>query len=144
MISWEKAEDIVYKYFSKRKNAYIARLNDTKDINKRIHRFVKNAPSPLVYVKRREADFLVIDSGITFFAEVKCTANVRGVTQALFDEQAGLRDRILRAGGKYAYFVHSTRYGKWYAIPAEVIAEKSSRTWEELSEYETSIFGRTM
>ncbi len=135
MQNWQKAEDIVYNYFSSRKDSYITRLKDTHDINAQLRRFGER---PIILGKKRESDFIVIEDGITYFAEVKCTTNVKGVTKSLFSSQEGKRNRILRANGSYHYFIYSTVREQWYMVPAVVIAENPNRTWEELKLYKTS------
>lgn len=135
MQNWQKAEDIVYNYFSSKKDSYITRLTDTHDINAQLRRFGER---PIVLGKKRESDFIVIEDGVTYFAEVKCTTNVRGVTKSLFSSQEGKRNRILRASGLYHYFIYSTVREQWYMVPAVVIAENPNRTWDELKIYKTS------
>lgn len=138
MKNWQKAEEAVYTYFSKRKDTYISRLSDTHDINAQLNRF--GGERKMVYAKKKESDFLIVSKGVTFFGEVKCCANVKGVTSSLFQEQEGIRNRILRAGGKYVYFINSSKYNKWYAVPGEVISQKSNLTWSELSAFRVEEF----
>ena len=83
----------------------------------------------------KPSDFVVVDNGYTFFAEVKSTNNARGVTTSLFEQQRVKRDKFLKAGAGYSYFVFSTVRNAWYTIPASVIVENANRTWDELSMY---------
>lgn len=132
MQNWQKAEDIIYDYFSSKKDSYIIRQKDTHDINAQLRRF---GEKPLILVKKKESDFIVIDNGDMYFAEVKCTGNIRGLTSALFSRQEGKRNRILRANGKYNYFVFSEFRDQWYKIPGSVVAEKKNLRWEDIISY---------
>lgn len=132
MQSWQKAENIIYDYFSSRKDSYIMRLKDTHDINAQLRRF---GEKPLILAKKKESDFIIIQGGYTYFAEVKCTSNVRGTGKALFSSQEGKRKRILRAGGVYQYFIYSTVRECWYCVPGAVFEENSNRTWDDLKCY---------
>lgn len=132
MQNWQKAENIVYNYFSSRKDSYIMRLNDTHDINAQLRRF---GEKPIILGKKRESDFIIIQGGYTYFAEVKCTSNVRGVTSSLFKSQEGKRNRILRVGGSYAYFIYSTVREKWYIVPGSIIEKNPNRCWDDLKPY---------
>lgn len=130
---WKQAEATVYKYFSEKKGSFIHRFIDTHDINAQLNRFKDRAP--IVFVGQRPSDFIAIEDGITFFAEVKSTENVRGVTSALFAEQDGMRKRILKANGLYFYFIYSIFNKSWYKVPGRIIEEKENRKWEELEQY---------
>lgn len=129
---WQKAEEVIYDYFSSRKDCHIIRLRDTHDINAQLRRF---GEKPLIIGKKRESDFIVIENGSIYFAEVKCTSQIRGVTSNLFASQEGKRNRILRAKGDYRYFVYSMIKESWYCIPADVIYRKARRSWDELEQY---------
>lgn len=133
MKDWNKAEKVIYKYFSEQKGSFIHRFSDTHDVNAQLNRF--NEGRKMVYTEKKPSDFLIVFGGNTFFAEVKSTSGVRGVTKALFDEQEGLRNRILKAEGMYFYFIYSITNKQWYKVPGELIAYNPNRKWEELSEY---------
>lgn len=134
MQTYKLAEKAVLEYFNSSKDCYAARFTDTHDINSQLRRF-RIIGSPMVYAHRNPSDFIVVERGETYFAEAKSTENIKGVSSSLFDEQKGERTRILRAGGKYFYFVYSFVRARWYKIPGAVIAEKATRTWEELAPY---------
>lgn len=130
---WKQAEATVYKYFSEKKGSFIHRFIDTHDINAQLNRFKDD--KPIIYTEKKPSDFIVIEDGITFFAEVKSTENVKGVTSALFKEQEGMRKRILKVNGLYFYFIYSLFNKCWYKVPGEIIEEKENRKWEELEQY---------
>lgn len=132
MQNWQKAEKIVYDYFGSSKDSYITRLSDTHDINAQLRRF---GEKPIVLGKKRESDFIIVQNGLTYFAEVKCTSNIRGVTKSLFESQEGKRNRILRVGGNYQYFIYSTVREQWYIVPGSVFYENPNRSWEDLKYY---------
>lgn len=134
MKDWSKAEKAVYKYFSEEKGSFIYRFSDTHDVNAQLKRFGEN--KKMVFTEKKPSDFLVVFHGRMFFAEVKSTENVKGVTSSLFKEQVGLRNRIVKASGAYFYFIYSIFNKKWYVVPAFEIMSNPNRKWEQLKYYE--------
>ena len=94
MKDWKKAEATVYKYFSEKKGSFIHRFTDTHDINAQLKRFHEG--KGMVYTEKKPSDFIIVEGGIVYFAEVKSTENIRGVTSSLFEEQKGMRNRIMK------------------------------------------------
>lgn len=130
---WKKAESTVYKYFSEQKGSFIHRFIDTHDINAQLNRFKDG--KEMVFTAAKPSDFIVTYHGTTFYAEVKSTENVKGVTNALFSEQEGMRSRVLKADGLYFYFIYSIFNKQWYKVPGFLIADNPNRKWEELDVY---------
>ena len=124
----KKAESFILDWLSKRdKWTYIARFSDNYDANK--GRWGKGG---VVNVGRKPSDAIAILGGVTWFLEVKTTTNEKGLTSSLFKTQAGERDRILKAGGHYAYLIYSVYRRRWYLKNAEFLVPTD--TWEELEE----------
>lgn len=134
MREWKKAEATVYKYFAEKKGSFIHRFIDTHDINAQLNRFKDG--KAIIYTEKKPSDFIIVEDGITYFAEVKSTENIRGVTSALFAEQDGMRKRVLKANGLYFYFIYSIHNQKWYKVPGFEIEEKPNQKWEEIANYE--------
>lgn len=131
MSKWKLGEKEVYDYYSTTKNSYCYRFSDTHDINAQLKRFGEK----MVYTSAKPSDFLVIYWGRTIFLEVKTTERIRGVTNSLFSEQEGARDRILRCGGEYWYHIYSIANKQWYMVPGWVIAKNPNSKWEDLKYY---------
>lgn len=124
----KKAESFILDWLSKRdKWTYVARFSDNYDANK--GRWGKDK---LVNVGRKPSDAIAILGGVTWFLEVKTTTNEKGLTSSLFKTQAGERDRIIKAGGHYAYLIYSVVRKRWYLIDAYFLVPTD--TWEELEE----------
>lgn len=131
----KKCEKIVFDYYNRNKETVCTRFIDSADINRESYkRGVRFAPTGI----SQPADLLVTDKGETFYVEVKCTENTRGITQSLVKQQVGSRHRILRAGGVYVYYVYSLARRSWYEIPGDVIEEwdKGTIYWQEIEDYE--------
>lgn len=120
-------EKFIYEWFNRNKSVACERFSDTGD--------TFQGRGVGVVISSKPSDFIVVDKGYTFFAEVKSTNNARGVTTSLFEQQRVKRDKFLKAGASYSYFVFSTVRNAWYTIPANVIVENANRTWDELSMY---------
>ena len=128
----KKCEKIVFDYYNRNKETVCTRFIDSADINRESY---KRGAQFTVTGISQPSDLLVTDNGFTFYAEVKCTENPRGLTQGLLKRQAGSRRRILAAGGAYLYYVYSLAKKTWYEIPGEIIQEcvKGTIAWERLS-----------
>lgn len=122
-------EDAVERYFNRNKSTVCTRFADTHDtFQGRGHGVTLSA---------KPSDFIITDNGTTFYAEVKSTASQEGITKKLFDQQAARRDRLLKAGADYLYFVYSAHLGKWYVIPATIIVRNPNEKWEDLELFES-------
>lgn len=93
-----------------------------------------------VFTKGRPSDYLVVDNGLTFFAEVKSSQdavsfNLNNVEIAQWTSAI----RSVAAGGHYFFFVKSEVHGTWFKVPASVFVEqrktKKSLKWVELTPY---------
>lgn len=133
MQTYTRAENVVLDYFKSSKDCCAFRLNDTRDINAQLKRFGTN--KPMVYAHSKPSDIIIVERGSTYFAEVKSTENLKGITKSLFSQQVGSRERILRSGGEYYYFIYSLVKARWYKVPGSIIAENANRTWDELAVY---------
>lgn len=122
------AESFILDWLSKRdKWTYVARFSDNYDANK--GRWGKG---DVVNLGRKPSDAIVILGGVTYFLEVKTTTNEKGLTSALFKSQVGERERILKAGGNYAYLIYSVVRKRWYLKMAEYLVPTD--TWDDLEE----------
>jgi penicillin-binding protein-related factor A (putative recombinase) len=86
------------------------------------------------------SDFLVVDDGHTFFAEVKSSHdevsfNLNNVETMQWT--AAIRSSA--AAGSYFFFIRSEHLGLWFKVPASVMIEqrktKKSIKWTELQPY---------
>lgn len=131
-----QAESIIFQYFSKKKDTCIFRFQDTKDATSRL---LRNKPFGIPYkiigMDRNPSDFIVCEGGVVYFAEVKHTTSLKGINSGLFAQQKGQRDRIVKCGCPYFYFVYSEEECQWYKIPASAIMENANRKWSELEGY---------
>lgn len=130
----KKCEKIVFDYYNRNKETVCTRFIDSADINRESYkRGARFAPTGI----SQPADLLVTDAGETFYAEVKCTENPRGITQSLVKRQVGSRTRILRAGGVYVYYVYSIARRTWYEIPGEYfeITPAGTILWDNIKTY---------
>ena len=122
------AESFILDWLSKRdKWTYVARFSDNYDANK--GRWGKGG---VVNLGRKPSDAIAILGGVTYFLEIKTTTNEKGLTSALFKSQVGERERILKAGGNYAYLIYSVVRKRWYLKMAEYLVPTD--TWDDLEE----------
>lgn len=112
------------------KGTYIVRFPDTKEVNSLLWH---TGICKKVILPRRPSDFLVTEKGHTYYAEIKSTANPKGLTSNLFSQQKGERTRILAAGGDYVYFIYNIQSMKWYKVPARELNENAK--WVELTKF---------
>lgn len=128
-------EDAVERYFNRNKSTVCTRFADTHDtFQGRGHGVTLSA---------KPSDFIITDNGTTFYAEVKSTTSQEGITGGLFKQQAARRDRLLKAGALYLYFVYSEALDCWFSLDGIDIADNPNRKWgeifdrqfEELSEF---------
>lgn len=93
-----------------------------------------------VFTKARPSDYLVVDNGLTFFAEVKSSQdavsfNLNNVAQGQWIAAI----RSVAAKGLYFFFVKSEHLNTWFRVPASVFVEqrktKKSIRWSELTPY---------
>ena len=75
---------------------------------------------------------IIADNGTTFYAEVKSTTSQEGITGGLFKQQAARRDRLLKAGALYLYFVYSEALDCWFSLDGIDIADNPNRKWGEI------------
>lgn len=124
----KRAESFILDWLSKRdKWTYVARFSDNYDANK--GRWGKGG---VVNLGRKPSDAIAIFSGVTYFLEIKTTTNEKGLTPSLFKSQISERERILKAGGNYAYLIYSVVRKRWYLKTAEYLVPTD--TWDDLEE----------
>lgn len=124
----KRAESFILDWLSKRdKWTYVARFSDNYDANK--GRWGKGG---VVNLGRKPSDAIAILGGVTYFLEIKTTTNEKGLTPSLFKSQISERERILKAGGNYAYLIYSVVRKRWYLKMAEYLVPTD--TWDDLEE----------
>ncbi len=129
----DKYEKAVYNYFNeKSKSSVCFRFQDALDASKASGVIGKGR---LAFMKKNPSDLLVCDNGDMFFAEVKHTSGIKGVTNSLFEEQRVARDRVLQSSGKYFYFIYSTNINMWYKVPGAFIRDNPNAKWKELGQF---------
>lgn len=125
------AEEFIIKYLSNRdKKTYICRFADTYDANK--GRW-GDPNQKKVIIPKRPCDVMLILDGKTYFCEIKCSCNSKGLTRSLFSQQTAERTRILKAGGNYIYLIYSVMHERWHIVPAELLVE--DLTWDEMMDF---------
>ncbi len=94
------------------------RFNDTADARKLL------PPCP--------ADFIVVDNGETYFAEVKASTHKVRFPKANLNNrsQKGSAKIITLEGGCYYYFIYSTHFKQWYKIPYLEAMNKVGKEWD--------------
>lgn len=93
-----------------------------------------------VFTKARPSDYLVVNRGLTFFAEVKSSHDeVSFNLNNVETMQWTAAIRSVAAGGLYFFFVWSVHWHCWFKVPASVFVEqrktKKSIKWTELQPY---------
>lgn len=125
------AEKFIFNYLDNYgKRIYVSRFIDTYDANK--GRW-GDPSQKKVKIDRRPCDFILVIDGVTYFCEVKATANKRGLKSSLFSQQKAERTRILAAGGLYIYFIYSLEKEKWYWIASSKL--DANAKWEDLEPF---------
>jgi penicillin-binding protein-related factor A (putative recombinase) len=95
-----------------------------------------------IFTASHPADYVVVDRGNMFYAEVKSCQNETSFPFAsvMKSQWAGAK-RTIHAGGDYYFFLKSEHLGKWFKVPAMVMVEnfdqgvKSSK-WSHLAPWE--------
>lgn len=131
---WELAEEEFNNAFNKGKYSYCHKLPDSKIANKSNW---ANKGAKFISLPKQPADFIVVCNGVTFFADVKTTANTKGISSSLFKSQAAHKLKILNAGGLYYFFIKSLSNNKWYRLPAGY--DNFNAKWEELEKFSFDI-----
>lgn len=117
-------ENFIYEFFNKDKTACCFRFSDTHDTFQGRGRGVILPSAP--------SDFVVTHLNITYYAEVKSTISPIGLTASLFKQQELRRNKILKAGGEYWYFIYSETCDRWFVISGKLISENPNLKWESL------------
>ena len=132
-VAWMQAEDD-FEAFWTGKNQWCYAFEDTRAAQGAAGKKVR------VFTKARPSDYLVVDNGLTFFAEVKSSHdavsfNLNNVEVAQWTAAI----RSVAAGGLYFFFVRSIHLGQWFKVPAAVFVvqrkTKKSIKWTELQPY---------
>lgn len=129
---WKQCEKVVFEHFNNDfgKNSVAYRFTDSADINRQSY---KKGVRFVVTEVTNPSDFIVTCNGVTFFAEVKCTSDEKGVKPTLLKQQGGSRRRITAAGGEFLYFIYSAHHKEWYKVHASDFIDKNKTvTWDEL------------
>lgn len=137
---WESAEDEFYQAFNSHKDVYCHRFLDTRDatrvVNQRKDLFGKKV---MVKVPKQPADFIVIDNGVTYFADVKTTTSTKGISSSLFRQQRASKLKITNAGGRYFFYVKRLETGQWYMLSSSF--DNLNAKWEDLEKAKVDIWG---
>lgn len=135
---WRKCEQTIFKYYNEHfgKKSTCFRLVDNADINRQGYKLgqkfvVTNIKNP--------SDLIITANGITFYAEVKCTSNPRGVTSSLLGQQNAAIKRIIAAGGMYMYYIFHETTHQWYIVPSEAFAKSKNISWKDLTSYKNNV-----
>lgn len=97
-----------------------------------------------VYTEERPSDFLVVDNGTTFFAEVKSSQH--DTSFALSNIQRGqwrCSIRTCAAGGSYFFYIKREKTQQWHRIPAQFFISLynegiKSVKWQDISNFITT------
>lgn len=133
---WELAQDEFFRFYNRNKNTVCFRFPDTKDANSKNfgqhnHFLVALDPQP--------SDFIVVENGKTFFAEVKATADTKDMKSKLFKQsQLNARLKVKNAGGDYFFYIKRLETNQWYRIPHTY--EKLQASWQELENFRIDLF----
>lgn len=108
---WQDAEDQFQKqWFGKTRWCY--RFGDTREA-------MGSAGSRRVFTKPRPSDFLVVDNGNTFFAEVKSSHHETSFPlSAVQTPQWSAAVQTTSAGGSYFFYIKQETVSQWYCVPA--------------------------
>lgn len=105
------------------KVAFCHRITDASEVRGRSKGFV--------VVKKQPSDYLVVDRGRTYFAEVKSTNDPVGFKKNLLrTSQSSFATMIEAAGGEYFYFIHSIALDKWWMVRAKDLVRAAS--WDRM------------
>lgn len=131
MEKWKAAEKEFESAFTlKGKGAFLHRLTDTAA--------AKATSGKKAFVAKQPSDYLVVDNGHTYFAEVKSSHDEVSFPHSNIQPyQMASARRIVKAGGTYVFFIKNLLTGQWYCVPAEVIvaSEKKSTRWADIESY---------
>lgn len=132
MLPWKKAEHDFEDFFlDAGKDVYVHRLPDTA--------VAKATGGKGGFIAAQPADYVVTLKGETFYAEVKSTIDEKTFHFSnIRKQQMAASRRIIRAGGKYLFFIKSLEWDRWYCLCASVLHNHptKSMTWEQLKAYE--------
>lgn len=128
---WKSAEkEFESVLASKGKGAFVHRLTDTAA--------AKATSGKKAFVAKQPSDYLVVDNGFTYFAEVKSSHDEVSFPHSNIQQfQMASARRVVKAGGNYVFFIKNLHTGQWYCVPAEVIigADKKSTRWADIETY---------
>lgn len=114
MSAWKDAEAEFESWFSG-KDQYCHKIEDHLEATKvHVNRSLKVASRP--------SDFIVVDRGDTYFAEVKSSKNETSFPFANIKvPQWNAARRTVAAGGSYFFFLKNETAGLWFKVPAKVL-----------------------
>lgn len=133
--AWKTAEDEFDRHWVRLgKGAYLYKFKDARALHGMNKRQVAAGVQP--------SDRLVTHEGVTFYAEVKYTEDLRGFNfTGIKPSQIAAATQVLAAGGEYRIYIKSGASGLWYCVPYGVIQSWPTRsmTWKELEPYECTM-----
>jgi hypothetical protein len=112
------------------KRGYCHRFTDLSDLRG------LNKGKALV-AEAQPSDYLVVEDGEMYCAEVKSTTGKNFSTGQIETSQRNHAKRILAAGGRYYFIIHDKQNNDWYKVPAIVFTEATKTVfhWVDLTPY---------
>jgi penicillin-binding protein-related factor A (putative recombinase) len=129
-----REERVVFEYYNRNKDTCCIRFEDNADING-----MNKDKKFRITTGSRPSDFIVIERGHMFFAEVKGTTQSKFSTGLIRQSQLNAAKKITTAGGSYIFIVYSQKTNSWYHIP--YIKALHSSSWVDLETYKVNIYG---
>lgn len=118
--TWVGAEDEFESWFTS-KTQFVYAFEDAREV-------MGARQSRKVFTKGQPADYLVIDNGLTYFAEVKSSQHetsfsLSGIQKSQWNAAA----RTVAALGIYYFFIRKEPEGVWFKVPASFFLDIQSK-----------------
>lgn len=112
ILQWVDAQKEFESWFTNRKSAFVYQFEDAREA-------MGVRQSRKVFTKGQPSDYLVIDNGVTFFAEVKSSSeSVSFALASIRKSQWSCAIQVVSAKGLYFFFIRKEPDRIWYKIPA--------------------------
>lgn len=109
--NWVGAEDEFESWFTS-KNQFVFPFEDAREV-------MGARQSRKVFTKGQPADYLVVDNGFVFFAEVKSTEHETSFALSHIQKsQWNAAARVVAANGNYFFFIRKEPERVWFKVPA--------------------------
>ncbi len=127
---WVEAED-EFKASFPGKSSFVFQFHDTRAA-------MGAGGSKRVFTTSHPSDFVVVDAGDMFYAEVKDSGEAISFPFSnIKKSQWAAAIQTVAAGGSYYFFIRSNKSGVWYQVPASFLIKiretKQSVRWVELA-----------